>query len=81
MKKIVVLDFRSQLTYVIPFDEAVYEVCEDCIVAFDEEHDLGISLGDIQWMVVDNFKLVKVLKEGVDILFDFPIASSKKKNF
>lgn len=57
MKKIVVLDFRSQLTYVIPFDEAVYEDGEDCITAFDEELDLGISLSDIQWMVVDNFKL------------------------
>ena len=57
MKKIVVLDFRSQLTYVIPFDEGIWEDGEDCITAFDKEFNLGISLGDIQWMEVDNFKL------------------------
>ncbi len=57
MKKLVVLDFVSQVTYVFDYDTSVHEDAIECIESTSGHLGLQISINNCQFMEVDNFKL------------------------
>ena len=58
MKKLVVLDFISQITYVIPYDTNVFEDAIECISTYFDGNNISISIDNLQFMEVENFNLI-----------------------
>lgn len=52
-KKIIILDFRTAEVHIFPYDENVWESCED----FIESEEINLNSNDCQWMVADNLKI------------------------
>lgn len=57
MKKLVILDYTNQMTYVIPYDTNVYEDAIQCIQEYSKEHELFLIMSNLDYMEVDTFKL------------------------
>lgn len=60
MNKLVVICPETQITYVIPFDPAVFEDAFECIEAANKEFELSINPTNCSFLEVDEFNL-KVL--------------------
>jgi hypothetical protein len=54
--KIIILNFATAEVFIFPYDENIYDNCEDF---FDSPYceELGLRESDCQYMVVDNLKL------------------------
>jgi hypothetical protein len=50
IKKLIVLDFITQNTYVLPYDTNAFEDALECIEAANIEYSLNLSLSNCQWM-------------------------------
>lgn len=53
LKKIIILDFKTQEVLVYEYDENVWKDC----VEFLESDEIGLNSNDCQWMVVDKLKI------------------------
>lgn len=53
MKKIIILDFRTQNVLVYDYDENVWEDCIDFLTS----EEINLQPNDCQWMVVDNLNI------------------------
>lgn len=58
MNKLVILDHRTEITYVIPYDFNVFEDAMVCIKEYSEKNNLGMSIDYCSWMEVEKFELV-----------------------
>ena len=53
MKKIIILDFRTQNVLAYDYDETVWEDC----IQFLESEEVALNSNDCQWMVVDKLNI------------------------
>lgn len=51
--KIIILNFETGEVHVYPYDENVWEDCED----FMESEEVGLNSNTCQWMVVDEVNI------------------------
>lgn len=58
--KIVVLDYSTGWTFVIPYDLNEYEDALECIMAYSKKHNLKLLINDINFMEVGEF-LLKII--------------------
>jgi len=57
MKKLVVLDPLTQISYVFDYDTNTFEDAFECIMAANEEFGLKINVTNCAYMEVDEFNL------------------------
>jgi hypothetical protein len=53
IKKIVILDFRSQEVLIYDYDQNIWEDCID----FLESEEINLNSNDCQWMVVNELNI------------------------